>query len=82
MKLSDQLMSDDIGLRSGVNTPANIMRAGVDLGTSAIKIINPVTMEKHGILSIAGEFPSEEPPGSVGLKRGAVNTIAYETEGR
>jgi len=51
-------------------------------GTSAIKIVNPMTSEKHRIPSIVGETSSEEPSGSVGLKKGAVNNIAYESAAR
>jgi hypothetical protein len=41
-----------------------------------------MTSEKHRIPSIVGEISSEEPSGSVGLKKGAVNNIAYESAAR
>jgi len=70
----------DIQSRSSVYTPADFLPVGVDLGTSATKIINPLTSEKHRILSIVGELPAEEPSESIGLKKGPVNNIAYESE--
>jgi hypothetical protein len=75
-------VSIDIELRSGVSTTGEFLPVGVDLGTSAIKIVNPITSEKHRILSIVGDLPSEEPSESVGLKRGAENNIAYESAAR
>lgn len=75
-------MSMDIEPRSDVYTTAEFLPVGIDLGTSAIKIVDPVSHEKHRILSIVGELPSEEPSESIGLKRGAVNNIAYETTAR
>jgi len=75
-------MAMDIQLRSGVYTTGEFLPVGVDLGTSAIKIVNPISREKHRILSIVGELPSEEPSESIGLKKGAVNNIAYESATR
>jgi len=72
----------DIQSRSSVYTPADFLPVGVDLGTSATKIINPLTSEKHRILSIVGELPAEEPSESIGLKKGPTNNIAYESEDR
>jgi hypothetical protein len=68
-----------VELGSVVRNPLSI---GVDLGTSAIKIVNPLTNEKHRILSIVGELPAETPSESIGLKKGAVNNIAYESTTR
>lgn len=54
----------------------------MDLGTSAIKVVNPISGEKLRILSSVGEIPAEAPSESVGLKRGVANNIAYRSESR
>ena len=55
---------------------------GVDLGTSAIKIINPLNEEKVRILSCVGELPESKSFVSLGLRRGTLSNLAYYSADR
>jgi hypothetical protein len=72
-------MAMNIETRSEGHATADFLPIGIDLGTSAIKIVNPISHEKHRILSIVGDLPSEAPSGNIGLKKGIENNIAYES---
>jgi hypothetical protein len=55
---------------------------GVDLGTSAIKIVNPLTQEKLRILSCVGELPEAKPPTPLAKRENALENLVYKGEER
>jgi len=55
---------------------------GVDLGTSAIKIVNPLTQEKLRILSCVGELPEAKPPTPLARRENALENLVYKGEER
>ena len=75
-------MSNKIEVGSTPYITGDFLPVGIDLGTSAIKIVNPISHEKHRILSVVGELPTEPPSESIGLKKGITNNIVYESETR
>jgi hypothetical protein len=53
---------------------------GVDLGTSAIKIVNPLTQERLRILSCVGELPETRPPTPLVRRENALENLVYKGE--
>jgi len=72
-------MSIKLKLRSTIATD---LLVGVDLGTSAIKIVHPTTDEKYRILSVVGEVPPEGALEALSLKRGVASNIEYQSSER
>ena len=55
---------------------------GVDLGTSAIKIVNPLTQEKLRILSCVGELPEAKPPTPLVKRENVLENLVYRGKKR
>jgi hypothetical protein len=60
------------------NEDKDTLLVGIDLGTSAIKMVNPISGEKIRILSCLGELPEVRPTGLPTKARTIVSNIAYE----
>jgi hypothetical protein len=59
-----------------------LVSVGVYLGTSAIKIVNPLTQEKLRILSCVGELPEAKPPTPLAKRENALENLVYKGEER
>jgi hypothetical protein len=55
---------------------------GVYLGTSAIKIVNPLTQERLRILSCVGELPEAKPPTPLAKRENVLENLVYKGEER
>ncbi len=64
------------------NEEKDTLLVGIDLGTSAIKVVNPISGEKMRILSCIGEMPDTHPTGLPTQARNIVSNMAYEGRGR
>jgi hypothetical protein len=55
---------------------------GVDLGTWAVKIVNPLTGERLRILSCVGELPEARPLTPLARRENALENLVYNGEER
>lgn len=60
------------------NGEKDTLLVGIDLGTSAIKMVNPISHEKVRVLSCLGELPEIRPIGLPTRARSIISNMAYE----
>jgi len=59
---------------------AEPLLVGIDMGTSSMKMVSPLTGERIRILSILGELPESRPPTIPGGGRGITDNLAFHSE--